>query len=74
MEGWRGRCECVKEVFESFLQMLIASKIPLFVCLYVLQNTDGLPTKEGLSSQEFSAFLSGAGIFLSYKGPLANSL
>jgi len=54
--------------------MFIASEIPFFVCLYLLQNTTGLPTKEGLSSQEFSAFLSGVGIFLSYKGPLANSL
>lgn len=66
--------ECFKEVFEKhFLQMFIASEIP-FLSLYLLQNTARLPTKEGLCSQEFSAFLSGVGIFLSYKGPLANSL
>lgn len=66
--------KCFKEVFEKhFLQMFIASKIP-FLSLYLLQNTARLPTKEGLCSQEFSAFLTGVGIFLSYKGPLANSL
>lgn len=53
--------------------MFIASKIP-FLSLYLLQNAARLPTKEGLCSQEFSTFLSGVGIFLSYKGPLANSL
>lgn len=66
--------KCFKEVFEKhFLQMFIASKIP-FLSLYLLQNPARLPTKEGLCSQEFSAFLTGVGIFLSYKGPLANSL
>lgn len=43
-----------------------ASKF-FFMCFYFPQNNTRLPTKKGLCSQEFSAFLSGVGIFSATK-------